>query len=103
MGGPMRRPTETRLRRTFADVLTAVMATAAGAAVLGSAGCGGSTATAGTEGGGGGGGGGGGPLPTFTSLCGKTPELGGSFLTNLHASPEIDGAVMRSELAFPRP
>jgi hypothetical protein len=95
----MRRPTELRLRRTFADVLTTVMATAA----LGTAAaCGGSTATAGTEQPGGGSSSGGGLIPTFTSLCDQTPELQGSFLTNLHATPEIDGAVMRSESAFPR-
>ena len=93
----MRRPTETRLRRAFADVLSTVMATAAGAAVLGSAGCGGTTA--GTEGPGGGGGG---TVPVFTSMCGQAPAPQSSLLANLRTSPELDGAVMRSEAAFPR-
>ena len=91
----MRRPTETRLRRAFADVLTGVMATTALAGV----GCGGTTA--GTSSGGSSGGG---PTPVFTTLCngpGHGPNTR-TFLAGLHATPELDGAVMRSESAFPR-
>lgn len=96
----MRRPTETRLRRAFADVLTAVLATSAGAmAVAGGVGCGGSTA--GTEGGGTSNGGtSNGGVLGYTSMCDDIP--GKSFLQGLRASPELDGAVSRSESAFVR-
>lgn len=91
----MRRPTEARLRKTFADVLGAVLATAAGAAVLSTgAGCGG-----GTEGLLGPGGGGGGTNPEFSSLCTATKGET-SFLKSIHVTPEIDGALYRMENAF---
>lgn len=100
----MRRPTETRLRRAFADVLTAVLATTAGAmAVTGGAGCGGSTTTTTTEQGPGGGGGG--TTPAFTSLCsapGNTTPIAKTFLQGMRATPDVDGAVRRSESAFRR-
>ena len=92
----MRRPTEIRLRRTFSDVLATVLATAAGAAVLG--GCGGSTSTVdGTSGGGGSSSGT--PGFTYATLCGEAPT---SLLTSIHASPELDGIANRSETAYAR-
>ncbi|MEA2753602.1 MAG: hypothetical protein QOI41_7745 [Myxococcales bacterium] len=107
----MRRPTETRLRRAFADVLTALLATSAGAmAVAGAAGCGGGSTTAdsslGGDGGAGGGGGDGGVTPPpagFTSFCSQgSPIAQRSFLQGLTASPALDGAVTRTEQAFTR-
>ena len=106
----MRRPTETRLRRAFADVLTAILATTAGAmAVAGATGCsGGSTTTGdplvGGDGGGGGNTDGGVTFPAgFTSFCGANgPTNQRTFLQGLKTSPAIDGAVMRSESAFTR-
>jgi hypothetical protein len=89
----MRRATETRLRRTFADVLTAVLATA------GAVGCGGSTTTTTNQGPGGGGGG---PTPELTSLCTTDSPAQRSLLQGLRASPELDGAVSRNESAFAR-
>jgi rubrerythrin len=91
----MRRPTEARLRKAFADVLGAVVATAAGAAVLSAgAGCGG-----GTEGFVGPGGGGGGTNPEFSSLC-AAMQGSSSLLKTMHVTPEIDGAIYRTESAF---
>jgi hypothetical protein len=109
----MRRPTEIRLRRAFADVLTAVLATTAGAmAVAGATGCGGGSTTTGSgfggDGGGAGSGDGGGgvitPLPTgFTSFCGTNATTSQrTLLQGLTASPPLDGAVMRNEAAFTR-
>lgn len=106
----MRRPSELRLRRAFADVLTAVLATTAGAmAVAGAAGCGGGSTTTtdpGLGGGGGTDGGGGGittPTPGFTSLCsGGSLASQRTFLQGLTATPALDGAVMRNESAFTR-
>lgn len=98
----MARPTETRLRRAFTDVIAAVLATAAGAVVVaGATGCGGTTSTPGGGGTGPGpGGGGGGPTPEFTSLCGS--DTSRSFLANMKVDPPLDGAVMRNESAFLR-
>src|SRR5690606_113568 len=46
-------------------------------------------------------GGGGGSTPAFTSMCrGSGP--GRTLLSGLRASPVLDGAVMRTERAFPR-
>ena len=84
----MQRLTEARIRRVFAQVFQVVLATGAGAAVATSGGCGG--AIAGEPGGGG-------ITPDFTSLCVK-PR---SFLQGLRATPELDGAEMRQESAFP--
>ncbi len=90
----MRRPTELRLRRAFADVLTALVATTAGATALGAiSGCSGATVTEPT--------GGGGSTPHFTTLCGTkggTPYK--TLLQGMHPSPQIDGAVNRTESAF---
>ncbi len=85
----MKRLTEARIRRAFAQVLHVVLASG-GAAVVASSGaaCGG--ATAGEPGGGG-------ITPEFTSLC-VSPK---SFLQGLHATPALDGAEMRQESAFP--
>lgn len=88
----MRRATEIRLRRTFADVLTAVLATAGAVA------CGGSTTTTNQ----GPGGGGGGTTPELTSLCTPDSPAQRSLLQGLRANPELDGAVSRSESAFVR-
>lgn len=89
----MRRTTELRLRRTFADVLGALLATTGVVAV---AGCGGSTSetstttTPGTNDAG---------LPLqYASACTKGNSY--SLLSGLKASPEIDGAIMRTEMAF---
>lgn len=108
----MRRPTETRLRRAFADVLTAVLATTAGAmAVAGATGCGGGSTSDPLGGGGASDGGtagsskdGGQPLPTgFTSFCGTNGTTSQrTLLQGLTASPALDGAVMRNETAFAR-
>jgi hypothetical protein len=101
----MRRPTETRLRRAFADVLTAVLATsAAGIAVTSAIGCGGSTSSTTDLGPGpdGGGGGGGRTVAGFTSLCTAPSSSPRSFLEGLRATPAVDGAVWRSETAFAR-
>jgi hypothetical protein len=108
----MRRPTEIRLRRAFADVLTAVLATTAGAmAVAGATGCGGGSTTSdssfgGASDGGNGGNGkdGGQPLPTgFTSFCGTNGTSSQrTLLQGLTASPALDGALMRNEAAFAR-
>ena len=109
----MRRPTEIRLRRAFADVLTAVLATTAGAmAIAGVTGCGGGSTTTDDSsfGGGSDGGAGGGnkdgslPLPTgFTSFCGTNATTSPrTLLQGLTASPALDGAVMRNEAAFRR-
>jgi hypothetical protein len=97
----MRRPTETRLRRAFADVLTAVLATSA----AGLAGCGGSTASAtdqapqdpGLVGGGSSG-----TTPGFQSMCTARTGQRPSLLASIHATPALDGAVIRDETAFAR-
>lgn len=94
----MRRPTETRLRRAFADVLTAVLATSAGGlAVAGAGGCGGGTLTSV-----GGSTSSSGNPSELTSLCPKvgTPYPTTTFLAGLRASPPLDGAVRRTETAF---
>ena len=108
----MRRPTEIRLRRAFSDVLTAVLATTAGAmAVAGATGCGGGSTTSessfgGASDGGTGGTGkdGGPPLATgFTSFCGTNGTTSQrTLLQGLTASPPLDGAIMRNEAAFAR-
>jgi hypothetical protein len=105
----MRRPSETRLRRAFSDVLSAVVSTTAGAmAVASAAGCGGgSTTTVDPAGGGGGGGGGtdaGVTFPVgFTSFCSADGSgTQRTFLQGLKTSPPIDGAVTRTEMAFTR-
>jgi hypothetical protein len=105
----MRRPTEIRLRRAFADVLTALLATTAGAMAIGATGCSGGSATTDPLGGGDGGGGGGGnadggvTIPAgFTSFCNGGSGTERSFLQGLKASPAIDGAIMRNESAFTR-
>lgn len=82
--------TELRLNKAFADVLATLLATAAVTA------CGGSTESTTTTTGGGGGGGG--VQPTYATACAKTNK---SFLQGLNVTPPIDGAVMRSEQAFP--
>ncbi len=86
-----------RLRRVFSEILVAACATttAAGVAV----GCGGGTDGGASSSSGGSSSGGDGPTPDFTSLC--DVENVASLLAGLRASPEIDGAVMRTEHAFP--
>lgn len=92
----MRRASETRLSRTFAEVLTAVLAAGpaslAAVCVTGVAGCGAGTVTDDP-------GGGGGSVPTFTSLC-TTPSPRRSFLEGIKATPPFDGAASRYETAF---
>ena len=95
----MRRPTETRLRRTFADVLLATAA--ASAAVLGGAACSASSTTLGPSGADGGTEGGTPVTPGFTSLCDPNTNQA-SFLASLHATPALDGALSRTESAFTR-
>lgn len=95
----MRRPTETRLRRTFADVLLATAA--AGAAALGGVACSASSASPSTFADGGTDG----ATPTtpgFTSLCDQSPANQTSFLASLQATPALDGALSRTESAFTR-
>ncbi len=94
----MRRPTEIRLRRTFADVLLATAA--ASAAVLGGAACGASSTTLSTFDGDGGTDGAIPTTPGFTSLCDQSPANQTSFLASLRATPELDGALSRTEVAF---
>ncbi|MBX3230723.1 MAG: hypothetical protein KIT84_00790 [Labilithrix sp.] len=92
-------PTETRLRRTFSDVLTTILATAACAACGGGGGdlpssggtssggsSGTSSGTSGTPG-----------TTTYASAC--TTQK--TFLEGLTTTPPIDGAVVRTEAAYP--
>lgn len=91
----MRRASETRLSRTFAEVLTTVLAAApASIAAACITGCGAGTLPADAEPDGGGG-----SVPTFTSLC-TTPSPRRSFLQGLRATPALDGAASRYEQAF---
>jgi hypothetical protein len=92
----MRRPTEIRLRRAFRDLLKPVLAGATGAAMISAApGCGGGTSTTVT-----------GPItggpgektPGYVSACTTTTR---SLLKGLHAEPEVDGIVARTETAYP--
>ena len=96
----MRRPSESRLRRTFADILLATAAV--GAAVVGSAACGGASTTLSSSDGDGGTEGGRPPTTLgFTTLCGPATNPT-SFLASLRATPALDGAVWRTETAFTR-
>lgn len=89
--------TEIRLRRRFAEVLTAVLAI----------GCGGGTAGVGTEGTSGGTSSGGsssgtssGQVGEWTTACNGTYETR-QLLPSLSANPAVDGASYRTESAFP--
>lgn len=99
----MSRPTEARLRRAFADVLTSLLATAAGAVVLtGAVGCGGSGGTDITAGSSGSSGSSGvvpPPSPGFTSLCNSSGQTK-SLLAAMKVDPPVDGAMYRTEQAF---
>lgn len=92
----MRHTTEARLRRTFADVIGVILATAAGAAMTG---CGASTSSSAP--GTGGDGGVGGPSPEWTSACVERANI--YELTSILGAGDssiVDGAVRRYEEAF---
>lgn len=104
--------TETRLRRAFFDVLTALLATAATTTAAGCGGGGGDIGSSGASSSGGssssssssGGsssGGSSGTTGEFQTLCASGALVSNkTFLQGLQASPPVDGVVQRTESAF---